>query len=249
MTEIIPHSASRFSQLFDRIYILNLPDRADRRHEMLAELKAAHFPPPGKRVQFYPAIRPTETAGFPSIGARGCFLSHLGMLKQAKQDRLANVLILEDDLAFSPLLLRHDAELATLARDTRWDFAYFGHVLAGGASDEKAPTLESWDRDIVTTHFYAVRGPVIDPLIAFLESVVARRPGDPAGGPMHVDGALSTFRRQNPAFTTLVARPSLGGQRSSRSDVAPLKWFDKTPVIRQGISLLRSVRIRLQGRN
>ncbi|HAX77040.1 MAG TPA: LPS biosynthesis glycosyltransferase, partial [Cyanobacteria bacterium UBA11372] len=49
----------------------------------------------------FPAIRPDDAGDFPSIGARGCFESHLAILKQALADRLSNVLIVEDDLKIS----------------------------------------------------------------------------------------------------------------------------------------------------
>jgi len=37
----------------------------------------------GWRAEFFPAVRPETAQGFPWIGARGCFLSHLAVLKSA----------------------------------------------------------------------------------------------------------------------------------------------------------------------
>lgn len=88
-------------------------------------------------------------------------------------------------------------------------------------------------------HFYGVNGRVLDRLVAFLELVMSRPPGHPDGGPMHVDGAFSTFRQQNPDVLTLAASPSLGWQRSSRSDIASNRWYDRTPVSRELVGLAR----------
>jgi hypothetical protein len=56
---------------------------------------------------------------------------------------------------------------------------------------------------------------------------------------MHVDGAYSMFRMRYPDRVTLMATPSLGSQRSSRSDIATNKWYDRTPVIREIASIAR----------
>jgi hypothetical protein len=49
---------------------------------------------------------------------------------------------------------------------------------------------------------------------------------------MHVDGAYSMFRARRPDVVTLVASPSLGGQRSSRSDITANRWYDRQPGLR-----------------
>jgi hypothetical protein len=92
----------------------------------------------------------------------------------------------------------------------------------------------------MTAHFYAVNGRCLPKLVAFLETVIARPPGHPDGGPMHVDGAYGTFRKQNPGILTLVASPSLGSQR----DISPSK-LDQMPWVRTLIELLRRFRRRL----
>jgi hypothetical protein len=59
---------------------------------------------------------------------------------------------------------------------------------------------------------------------------------------MHVDGAYSTFRQQNSDLITLIAEPSLGFQRSSPSNIVGYKWFERTPMVQQLVSVGRSVR-------
>ena len=73
-----------------KIVYINLDRRKDRRAQMEAECERM-----GLQMERFSAI-PHET-----IGLVGCGLSHLNVLKQAKQQSLKNVLILEDDFQFS----------------------------------------------------------------------------------------------------------------------------------------------------
>jgi hypothetical protein len=49
---------------------------------------------------------------------------------------------------------------------------------------------------------------------------------------------------QHPDVVTLMATPSLGGQRSSRSDIFPNKWYDRLPLTRQIAGLARGIKNR-----
>ncbi|WP_208456547.1 glycosyltransferase family 25 protein [Burkholderia sp. BCC1644] len=214
---------------FDRIYIINLRTRTDRRRQIVRELARAGFAHDDARIRFFDAICPDVPDGFPGIGARGCYLSHLGVLREARDAGLANVLVLEDDAVFEPALERCGAAMVDTLRLGAWDFAYVGHVETCGVD---VPGWHRTDRPLVCAHCYAVNGPALAPLVAFLEACVARAPGDPLGGPMHVDGALSMFRAARAGCRTLLAVPSLARQRSSRSDIATGRWFDRAGPLR-----------------
>jgi hypothetical protein len=67
----------------------------------------------------------------------------------------------------------------------------------------------------------AFKAPVISELVSFMEAMLQRPAGSPNYGPMHVDGAYTVFRQQNPHHGTMAAFPPLGRQRSSRSDITP----------------------------
>jgi hypothetical protein len=62
---------------------------------------------------------------------------------------------------------------------------------------------------------------------------------------MHLDGAYSTFRAQNPDVVTLITSPNLGWQRSSPSDITP-NWWDRVPGLRQLAGAARTSKIRLK---
>lgn len=229
-------------QHFQRSYIVNLPERADRRREMDAELQQAGLCADGERIRYFRAVRPADAGEFPSLGARGCFMSHLGILKEAIRDGLDNLLVMEDDLALDPRMLAAPEAMRRRLQEGSWDFAYFGHVetVAAGA----VPAWRETREPLATTHFYALNGRVLRPLHDHLEACLQRPSGHPLGSPMHVDGAYSLFRMQHPDVVTLMATPSLGGQRSSRSDIFPNKWYDRLPLTRQLAGLARGVKNR-----
>lgn len=223
---------------FERIVVINLRERVDRRREMEAELRRAGIAAGDARLQFFAGIRPADAGLFPSIGARGCFESHLGVISEALRDRLDSVLVLEDDLALHPAAcLAQPALVGRLARGD-WDFAYPGHTLPLGNAGDPAHWQET-RRPLVCAHFYGLHRRVLADLRDYLEDCRRRPPGHPDGGPMHVDGAYSMFRSRQPAVVTLIASPSLGGQRSSRSDITANRWFDRQPGVRLLAGLAR----------
>ena len=115
-----------------RVFIINLEDRPDRRHEMRAELGRIGLGDDAPQVRFFRAHRPEAAGAFPSIGAHGCFMSHLGVLRQARSEGCRAVLILEDDAAFTqPFVEGGEALLKALSKDESWSMAYLGHRIAG----------------------------------------------------------------------------------------------------------------------
>lgn len=216
---------------FERIVVINLPERTDRRREMVAELRRAGLHEGSPGLLFFAGIRPANAGLFPSVGARGCFESHLGVITAALADGVENVLVLEDDLALHPEACVPQPALVKTLASGEWDFAYPGHTLALGAPG--APVR--WERTtspLVCAHFYALNRRILADLREYLDACRRRPPGHPDGGPMHVDGAFSMFRARRPDVVTLIASPSLGSQRSSRSDITANRWYDRQPGLR-----------------
>ena len=231
---------------FGRAYVVNLAARTDRRREMERELGWAGLAPAPGKVEFFAAVRPEAAAPFATIGERGCFLSHYHILRDARDASLSSVLLMEDDLAISPKFREQQGAVVEQLRSTEWDIAYLGHVEP--VPDAATIAFRPVTTYLMTTHFYAVNGRVFDRLIEFLELVQSRPAGHPDGGPMPLDGALWTFRQQNPDVVTVIAEPNLGWQRSSRSDIAPAKWFDRVPLLASAVSLARRGKVWLESR-
>lgn len=234
----------RLLEFFDHGYVVNLRHRADRRREMEREMERAGWGKRHERVEFFPAVRPSDAGGFPSIGAHGCYMSHLGLLRDALAKGYERVVVMEDDLAISKDFAGREEELTAELRRRSWDLVHMGHFLTLEGMAEKLggdAFLETRET-IVGLHFYAVHRRVLPGLIGFLELVLSRPPGHPDGGPMHVDGAYSTFRAVHPEVVTLVSVPSYGWQRSSRSDIAARQWFDRWWIARPAVEALRQWR-------
>ncbi len=232
--------ASSIFDAFERICIINLPSRPDRLREVLVDLNSAHILDNDPRLRIFPGVRPENAGAFPSLGAHGCFLSHLGVLREAKAAGVENVLLLEDDLALEAGARLPQPELVKVLCEGNWDFAYLGHVEDSG--DLTAPpTWTTTDKPLVCAHFLAFNRRVLPALVEYLEDCLQRPAGHPDGGPMHVDGAYSMFRQRNPGLVTLMCMPSLGGQRSSRSDIHDNRWFDRLPVFREAAGLARMI--------
>lgn len=226
---------------FDKSYIINLPERQDRYRAMRRELEKVGIFFPSDKVELFPAIKKTERGEFPSVGARGCFLSHLAILNQAKEQGLKNVLIIEDDLSFSNRFVQNQQALATELQQLEWDILYLGHIEAVKTT---TTSFQLFSQPLRTTHFLAINASVIERLVHFFEEILSRPAGHPDGGPMHVDGAYSTFRQQNPEVITLIATPTLGFQRPSLSDIYEERhWFDRLPVLSQLVSVVRAVKL------
>ncbi len=215
---------------FDRVRIISLPDRTDRRMAVTQELQRLGLELDGQQIAFFDAIRPGTAGAFPSAGARGCFMSHLEVLRQARADGVNRLLVMEDDVMFTTpgeAPRRLAEELVNDLADDRWYLCYPGHARA------PLPGPLRWVevRDpIVCAHCYGVPGQALDELIAYLEACLIRPAGHPEGGPMHIDGALTLMRTLRPHWRTWVASRPLALQRSSRSDIAGPSWIDRVPL-------------------
>lgn len=214
------------------VAIINLATRTDRRREMQAQLDAVG----SRNHTWFEAIRPESADGFDSVGARGCFLSHLSILKSVAGK--SSVVILEDDLDFTPGAAdRFREALISLGEIPNWGMFYGSHFCDVDAS--ASPFVEvSSAEPLITSAFIAVNGPTIPGLVRYLEAILSRPPGHPDGGPMHVDGAYWRFRQET-GCRTFAAAPQLGWQRPSRTDIHALSWYDKTPIVRDAIAFAR----------
>lgn len=238
----------RLIDYFERAYVINLPERTDRKADMTRELDRADMPFGQGKVEWFTGIRPDSAAGFDSVGTRGCFLSHLGVLQKAQAAGLRNVLVMEDDLELADDFRERENAVVEELQRTDWDIVQLGYL--SGVSDSNGSengTLRPMSGTVVGLQLYAVNGKSLDRAVEFLESLLRRPPGHQDGGPMYPDGALNFLRMKQPDVRRFIAVPSLAGQRSSRSDVNT-KWFDRVPVVGSLASAARRLKNRAQAR-
>ncbi len=239
--------AAGLARLLDRIYIINLESRPDRRREMQAELAELGLDADHPLVTFFPAVKPDDPGAFPSIGARGCFMSHLGVLRDAQARGCGRFLILEDDAALVPNVRRVLPRVLEELEKMPWAIAYLGHRIDPGKFPGPSANPDTEWRalpaqvGVQTTHAMAIHVRAVPALIAYLEAMLNRPAGHAEGGPMHVDGAYSWFRAGHPQALTLVTPAQYVVQRASQSDIAPPSWRDKVPFV----PMLRRLKNRL----
>jgi glycosyl transferase family 25 len=222
----------KLTDLIDRIYVINLPERLDRKAQISNELKSQGIDWNPSQVICWPAIRPESAAGFPTLGTHGCFLSHLAALQDALSLSKGWVLILEDDAVFLPHLLAALPKLSKLLTLEQADLIYLGSC----QHHETSADLDLFSlsqHPIVGAHAYMVSRPFLNDLIPYLQACLTRPAGHPLGGRLHFDGALSLYRQFNPTCRTWLPQHNLVEQRFSRSDIQPHWWYDQWPLIRQ----------------
>lgn len=112
---------------FSDIYCINLSHRRDRRMHMQSLFNDLNIT---DRIIWFDAI---ET---PLDGRIGCRLSHLNIIKQAKENKLDNVLIFEDDvLPTSQFNLDNLYKSIDTLKSLDWDILYLGGRVVEPATD------------------------------------------------------------------------------------------------------------------
>lgn len=225
-------SCGRLKELFDVIFVVNLDERPDRLSAVRGELKRVDLSFEDEMLERFSAIRPDDLEGFPSIGARGLFLSHLELLSEARRRKLKRFAIMEDDLVFTSLFLEREKEICEELSRKEWDLAWLGNTIqTKGDNREGVEFFLDYDQPIQTTTFVAFHERSYEKVEGFLREVQERPAGHLLGGPQHVDGAYNMFRDQHPEIKTLLAYPNLVEQKGFASDISPRPWYFRLPVI------------------
>lgn len=204
---------------YDSIRIVNLAHRTDRRAEMLRELRRVGLEGDPK-VSFFEACTFPDAGTFYSKGARGAYQSHLTILEEAAREG-RSVLIFEDDLDFAPDILSYDLPETP--------------PIFYGAYEALTPD-DLPNSDIVGAHFMGFDAQTAGRVATFLRTILA------SGHHPPIDGAYVWFRRAHPEVGTVFATEPLGHQRASRTDIAPLRFYDRAPGLRRAASLARRIR-------
>ncbi|WP_157764694.1 glycosyltransferase family 25 protein [Rhodobacter sp. CZR27] len=247
ITKKCADAGSLLTDALGNMVLISLVSRSDRRVEFLEQLLKIGLSYDDPRVTIFDAIRPKTPDGFPTIGARGCFLSHLEVLRRSLESGANSVLICEDDLNFTADLPSRINHLADQLAKQSWDMLYgFSPPGQGRPVDQSGELLEiTPDQEILCAHMLAFRRSAIEKVVPYLQMMLTRPPGDPEGGPMHVDGAYNWFRKSHPELRVLAASPPVGFQRASATDIHALGWKDKLPGLRNLMRVQRRMRNRL----
>jgi glycosyl transferase family 25 len=192
---------------FEWIVCINLDRRLDRWKKASKIFNNLNL-----KVERIPAIDGTKEPKKYNLkpGELGCLLSHLNVIKIAKNTNKKNVLILEDDVEFCKntisLFFEYEKELPN------WDWIYLGgnHALNNKYMSPFNAPIQVSDhvyrvREIYSTHSYAIKETIYDDLINIIENTNA--PLDVAYSNLH--SKLKTY----------LFRPPLTWQYNDYSDI------------------------------
>lgn len=159
-------SDKKFFDSFDRVVCINLPSRSDRKLNFITQCKKYNL----GNFEFFNAIDGNSLSNnhYPLLnGAYGLILSNIEILKNAKNDKLNNILIMEDDCVFSDEITKIDSYLEQLPSD--WDMFYLGgnHNIGWGNTPPPYEVNEMIVKlhNTFTTHFVAINSKLFDVLI------------------------------------------------------------------------------------
>jgi GR25 family glycosyltransferase involved in LPS biosynthesis len=165
----------KFSDYFERVYCINLESRPGRLERFKNRLKRATGETIDNKTIFrFDAVDGNKLTEFdmPTVmdgnerhwgsGAEGCRRSHLGILTEARDLGLDNILILEDDVIFrnrssEPVYEGFENLLAGFMDNVpeNWDMIYLGGNHWRGTGEQVSGMVHVINS--LTTHAYAVR--------------------------------------------------------------------------------------------
>lgn len=145
----------KLNEYFDKIYCINLDERPDRWKQALNEFKKVGI----ENVERFSAFKHEK-------GAIGCRESHLGIIRKAKEEKLNNVLIFEDDVLFIEKNIPLISKTLDDLKSTNWDLFYLGATVDPNVGFMNKITNNLFKTNFAyTTHAYAVNGSVFDKIL------------------------------------------------------------------------------------
>lgn len=186
------------------------------------------------KAKLFPAANPDTAGGFANIGTHGCFLSHLNVLKNARIEGHDCILILEDDVDFTPRFCGITKTEASLMEKASWDIFYLGsqHIPDETTEDDHGFFISALPASPHgTAHATLLRKTTLLEMIPYLETMLARKAGDALGGPMPIDAAYNRFRKEHPNINTVVTKTQWITQHTSRTQKQDTGWKDYIPLI------------------
>jgi GR25 family glycosyltransferase involved in LPS biosynthesis len=190
-----------FNYYFDKIYCINLERRTDRWDKCLKQFRLHNL-----TVDRFNAIDGRTLIEpnciFETVGQYACLLSHLEVIKKAKELNLSSVLIMEDDVKFCD---NFDAMLTeSMAKvPSDWDMIFFGsnHIIMPEKINSNIFKLVR----SYSAHCYAINAKMFDLLIGNLSKEME---------PLDV-----TYANLQPHINAYVINPHLTWQDPGYSDI------------------------------
>jgi len=193
---------SPVSQYIDHIVYINLDKRVDRREHIEGELSKMGLS--GERFSAISHIR----------GEVGCFLSHLTVLKHARERKYRNILILEDDFEFLVERPEFEGIVTTFFKqNVPYDVLLLAYACR---KSEPYNDIVMKGRDLQTTSGYIVHEQFYDRLIKLSEESLEKL--IETNDKLHYSLDMC-WKVLQPVSDWFVFRTRIGRQRKDYSDI------------------------------
>lgn len=146
------------SELFDEVYLLNLPQFEDKLKLSVEQLTSIGI----DNFKVFDGEIVNEGKTF-NDRHQGCTNSHFRIIKHAKEQGYKRILIFEDDIEFSADFNSHFEKIKDFIDNNEWNFFYLG----GNIKDTPVPYNSSINRAnlVHTTHAYAINSCCFDTIL------------------------------------------------------------------------------------
>jgi glycosyl transferase family 25 len=159
LKSLIPNKFD-ISEYIDKIIYINLETRNERKNEIEGELNSL-----GLSYERFNAISK------PNFGILGCTLSHLAVLKMARDNKWKNILIFEDDFMFLVDKKEFEKNIELLFNESNpvdFDICMLSYNIISSEPSEKYPFLHKV-LEVQTASGYIVNEKMYDKLIELYE--------------------------------------------------------------------------------
>lgn len=195
----------RLNDFFEKVFCINLKRRNDRFHEMMSEfakhqIDAEFFSAVDGSLMAVPEIM-SEDGTVIAKGYWGCLLSHLHVIKEARQRGYKNYMVFEDDADLHPDFQKQFSDyVSRLPED--WEMIYFGgnHMEKPKMVGDNVARISK----TFTTHAFGVKESAYDFIIEAWDKIEK------------LDITLAKLQKH---LNCYVFQPHLVMQRASHSDI------------------------------
>lgn len=219
----------QLSEVFERVVVLNLPYKQDRRAALTANFSATGIIDPSD-VVWQSAVSGDNmwppawwNAG---NGAWGCLMSHVMAVQQAAIDGLESILILEDDAVFEQEAAAHLGEI-----HAEWPKKWGQIYLGGQHLSDTESVSKHWlkPQNVNRTHAFALHKSAFAQFVAhvlYAPDYVAHKGG------WHVDHQLGLAHERSD-WPVFCPKWWLAGQAAGSSNISalnnPEQWWQPIP--------------------
>ena len=156
--------------LFDKCFLINLDSEPERLRKVSLRLEKMNIP----FTRISATVASPHLSRNPTLGLRGCTLSHLAILKKAQAEGLSSVLIIEDDAIFRDDTVSRMASLSKNLKQLPWGIFYLGYDECHPERTwTAAPGIKTVSEGY-QTHAYAVSAAAYGKVTPWLENCAER---------------------------------------------------------------------------